>query len=743
MTQRRIDAPASAFPALRAGFLAAAIALLAGGVTTIPAFAQAGNAADAKAQDNASLLADFIHYTRIQNYDLAEAMASELLGKGLANADFVALVEAGGDVTRFEETVQRAMRVTQLEKVAASMDSAFQKGQLERARNPEQIAKSISMLTGTDRGRRLAETRLVFAGEYAMPQLLEAFLDRSKPDRQAAVQRVIVGLGRQAVMPLCTALMSVSAVQQEQLADVLGAIPHRTSLPFLRELAESTSSDAVRQACRRSIGRLGADAAAPADAAGLYRGLAEAYYAERSDVTSFPGEDMQLLWAYQPGGGLAMTAIRTPVFHEAMAMRMAEQALRLEAASGGASSASLSLWVASNFSREIDAPEGYDNPAYPKARRSAEYFAVAAGPEVAQRVLARALADRDTPLARRAIAAVERTAGGKALWSDGSNGVAPLVSALTYPNRRVQFEAALALAAASPAEAFAGSDRVIPVLSSMVRGSTSQYAVILTADAELYQGIRSVLNTLGYTVLPQGRSMADLAAPISEAPAIDLVVTAGIRGDAIAAAINDVRGQSKSMATPTLVLTDATSYTDLRRRFAADATLAIRQAGIGEAAITESVNQLVERASGGPVSESEAAAYGARSLAALRDLSLSGNAVLNVSEATTSLVAALPQVKDDAQLRIAEILSRIDQDRAQRAVMEAALAAAGERRVAFLGLVGDSGKRFGNKLEAGQVSRLTEIAAKGADAEATAAAGLIGTLNLARTELVPMILEAK
>lgn len=743
MTQRRIDAPASAFPAFRAGLLAAAIAIVAGGVTTMPAFAQAAGSADAKAQDNASLLADFIHYTRIQNYDLAEAMAAELLAKGLSNADFVALVEAGGDVTRFEETVQRAMRVAQLETVAASMDSAFQRGQLERARNPEQIAKSITMLTGTDRGRRLAETRLVFAGEYAMPQLLEAFLDRSKPDRQAAVQRVIVGLGRQAVMPLCTALMSVSAVQQEQIADVLGAIPHRTSLPFLRELAESTSSDAVREACRRSIGRLGAEAGAATDVAGLYRGLAEAYYAERSDVTSFPGEEMQLLWAYQPGGGLAMTAIRTPVFHEAMAMRMTEQALRLEAASGGASSASLSLWVASNFSREIDSPEGYDNPAYPKARRSAEYFAVAAGPEVAQRVLARALADRDTPLARRAIAAVERTAGGKGLWSDGTNGVAPLVSALTYPNRRVQYEAALALAAASPAEAFPGSDRVVPVLSSMVRGSTTQYAVILSGDAELYQGIRSVLNTLGYTVLPQGRTMADLAAPVSVAPAIDLVVTAGIRGDAIAAAINDVRGQSKSIATPTLVLTDAASYTDLRRRFAADATLAIRQAGIGEAAITESVNQLVERASGGPVSESEAAAFGDRSLAALRDLALSGNAVLQVSEATTSLVSALPQVKDDAQLRIAEILARIDQDRAQRAVMEAALAATGDKRVALLGLVGDSGKRFGNKLEAGQVARLTEIAVAGADAEATAAASLIGTLNLARTELVPMILEAK
>ena len=747
MTQSRFAAPAPFRSSLSRATLIA-LAMFAGSALDATALAQgAADAAAAKAPDNASLLADFIHYTRIQNYDLALAMATELLGKNLPNADFVALVEVGGEVQRFEETVQRAMRVNQLEAVAASLAKAYDSGKLERARNPEQVAKNIAMLSGTDRGRRIGEERLVFAGEYAMPQLLEAFLDRSNPQRQAAVQRVIVGLGRHAVMPLCASMVVVPVVQQEQIADVLGMIPHRASLPFLRDVSDSTKSDAVRAACQRSIAKLGADSAAGSTTAGLYRELAEAYYVERSDVTSFPGEDNQLLWTYQASGGLVMTAIRTPVFHEAMSMRLSERALQLESAAGGASPQSLSLWIASNFSREIDSPEGYENPVYPTkgdgARRSAEYYAVASGADVAQRVLDRAITDRDTPLARRAIAAVEKTAGGKDLWTTSESGAAPLLSALTYPNRRVQYEAALALAAANPAAAFPGSDRVVPTLASTVRGATTQYAAILTPEAELYQGVRAVLNKMGYTVLPQGRAMADLAAPLSETPAIDLVVTVGIRGEAIAESLAGIRGEAKTLATPTLILTDAISYTDLRRRYSSDATVAIRQTGIGEASITEAVKQLVDRASGGAISEAEATDYSGRSLDALRDLALSGNTVLNAGEATGTLIAALPTSAGATKLKIAEILSRINQDRAQRAVMEGALNAADAERVALLELVSDSGKRFGNFLEAGQVSRLTTIATKGADAEATAAASLIGTMNLAKTELVPMILNQK
>jgi hypothetical protein len=725
------------------------LSLAAGAAVTSSSLAQTSPAAT-KAADNASILSDFIHYTRIQNYDLAEAMGAELIGKKLTNAEFVSLVEASGDIARFEETSQRAMRVTQLEKIAAAMTKSYETGKLERARNPEQVAKNITLLTGSDRGRRLAEERLVFAGEYAMPQLLEAFLDRSNPTRQAAVQRVIVSLGRLAVIPMCTALTKVSPVQQEQIADVIGLIPHASSLPFLRDVAETTQSDAVKKACVGAMARIGADGAG-SDRAALFNQLAEAYYAQRSDVTSFPGEDNQLVWSYEPSASppLVMSAIRTPVYHEAMTMRFAERALQLESVSGGPTASTLSLWVAANFRREIETPAGYENPAYPTkgdaARRSADYYAAASGAEVAQRVLARAIASRDTQLARKAIAAVEHTAGGKDLWSSGGSDAAatPLLAALTYPNRRVQYEAALALAAAQPTTAFPGSDRVVPTLASTIRNATTMYAIVIANEPELYQSVRSTLNKMGYTVLPQARTLADLAAPLSEAPAVDLVVTAGIRGENIATALTDVRGQSKTLATPALVLTDESSYTDLRRRFASDSLVAIRQSGIGEAAITETVKQLVESSSGGAISEAEAASYSSRSLGSLRDLAVSGNTVLNAGDAATALIGALPNVKGAARLQVAEILSRINQDRAQRAIMAAALASTDADRIALLGLVSDSGKRFGNFLEAGQISRLTELATKGADAEATAAASLIGTMKLAKTELVPMILNKK
>lgn len=45
--------------------------------------------------------------------------------------------------------------------------------------------------------------------------------------------------------------------------------------------------------------------------------------------------------------------------------------------------------IAANFSREIDSPANYTNPAYPATRRDAMYYAVAAGSSTAQRVLAR------------------------------------------------------------------------------------------------------------------------------------------------------------------------------------------------------------------------------------------------------------------------------------------------------------------------------------------------------------------
>jgi HEAT repeat protein len=714
-----------------------------GAMTGEPNTGQAG-----KKVTDKELLEDFIHYVRIANYELAASKGQELINRNLKNGDFVKLVESG-DVGRFTETTQRALQSPVVQPVAASLIKAYDTGLLERARDPNQIAKNIQDLLGNARTKSLAQQRLLAAGEYAMPQLTEALLNNAKPQLQAEVTMVIRNLGRQAVIPLSTAMMKVPPAQQELIADVLGLINYRSSVPFLNDVAQHTKVAAVRNAATRAIDRLGG---APGDTPALYRSLAESYYAEKSELTSFPGEDFQLLWSYNPSAnGLIPTAIRTPVFHEAMAMSLLERGMELESATGGVNPDTLALWVASNFHREIQTPQGYANPAYPVAgsapqgvqpMRSAEYFGVASGADIDQRVLARALDNKDTPLARKALAAAEQTAGGRNLWN-ATGGRNPLLEAIGYPNRRVQYEAALALAAAQPQSPFSGSERVVPTLASSIRGASTQYAAVVASDAEAYQGMRRVLTGLGYTVMPQGRTLSDLEQTIAEAPAVDLIVGLNQNADKVPALIEQVRNWAKIAATPVLVMTSPESYVSVRRRYDNDPTVAVRQTGISGEALNKTVTDLVNTASGGPITEQEAHQYAQRSLGAMRDLAVSGNQVLNVSDAALPLIGALGDPNASSKMQVAEILSRIGQERAQRAVMDAALAAKGPDRIALMGMVSESAKRFGNLLEPREVAQVVEIAGKGADDEATAAASLMGALNLPNNELVGVILKRK
>lgn len=696
--------------------------------------AAGGAAQPAEAPTPAGLLKDFIYYTRINRYDVASGYARQLFDMNLSPQQFVKVVEESGELSRFEQTLPRALRVPELEEAATRMLTTFERGKLERARDPEQIKANIEGLTGTFRGNILSRERLLAASEYAMPQLLGALLDRSNRARQEQVRSVMIDMGRAAIIPLATALPRLAPEQQESVVDVLGLIPYKTSVPFIQDLHRSTKIDAVRQACERATARLEGAAGVPGDVADLYRALAEGYYDQRSDLTSFPGEEFQLLWSYDPGLGLIMTAIRTEVFHEAMAMRFAERSLELRDNNPGA----LSLWVASNFRREIQTPQGYQNPAYGADRREAMYYAVAAGSVIEQSVLGIALDDRDTPLVRKAIGALEKSAGGSSLWAGGSRRTLP--EALTYPNRRVQYEAALALAAAGPREKFNGSERVVPILAGAIRESTSKIAAVVAPDNETYQSVRAMLERDHYTVLSFGRSLTEIAAPIAESPAVDLLVVVNPREESVNGQLEEIRGTPKVAATPVLVLTSSDAYSALRRRHDRDVTVSIRQSALAEAQILRAVSDLVQSASGGPIGAEESKVYAARALSALRDFALSGNPVFDVGDAALPLISALGETKGQTRLDVAEVLSRVGQERTQVALMDSALTATGTERVALLGKVADSAKRYGNMLASRQVEQLIVLAGSKDEVEATAAAALMGALNLPNSQLIPLII---
>jgi hypothetical protein len=678
------------------------------------------------------LLKDFIHYVKIDRADLAKAAGDELLGIGLTGPAFVDLIESSGEVDRFNDAAPKGMRMGELEPTAAALMRAYERGLLERARLAEEVARNIQLLTGSARAKILARERLLTAGEYAMPQLLEALLDRSNPALQAESARVIVDLGRQAIIPLVTALPGLDAGAQERAIDVLGLIDYATSLPFLYDIASETTNPSVKAAADRAIARLKGNAGE--GAAGAYAALADAYYQERSELTSFPSEDVQLLWSFDPGVGLVMTGIATPVFHEAMAMRMVERSLTLRATNPDA----VALWVASNFSREIDSPEAYENPAYGAGRREAMYYAVAAGADTGQRVLARAIDTRDTPLARRAIASIERTAGGDTLWS-GQGPRKPLLEALTYPNRRVQYEAALALASAQPTSGFAGSERVVPILGGAIREASTRFAVVLVSDAEQYPRIREMLEKLGYDVAPAARNLADAEASIADASAVDLIVTM-LNPTTTRETIEGARGSAKLLATPILAFSPTQGLEELNAEYARDVSVAVRSERISNEAVVNTINGLVESALGGPISDAEAESYSTRAISALRDLAVARNPVFDVGDATTPLSQALLATAGSLQLDLAEVLARVDRPAAQAALFDASVAASDVQRIALMAKTADSARRFGNRLEERQVARVLQFARSASGDEATAAAALMGALGLRNEDLVPLLL---
>jgi hypothetical protein len=252
--------------------------------------------------------------------------------------------------------------------------------------------------------------------------------------------------------------------------------------------------------------------------------------------------------------------------------------------------------------------------------------------------------------------------------------------------------------------------------------------------------MRAMLEKMGYQVLPQGDSLTSLTSAIGEAPNVDLIIVTGFSGERSTQTIGEARGFTRTAATPMLVLTSPEVYAEQQRRFEADQTVALRPLGTSEDSLTKTIDALVEVAAGGRIGAEEADAYAMRSISALRDLAMASNPVLKVTDAAGPLMTALPAAEGDRREGIATVLSLVGQERAQRALFDAARAGEREDRAMLITKATDSAKRFGNMLEQRQVDELVVMAGSDDEAEATAAAALMGALNLPNRNLMPLIL---
>jgi len=688
------------------------------------------------AQDNAaSLWADFNHYVLVARPDLASAAGQALLD----NVEPQALLDAveASDYANYDRALIRAQRTEGLGDVAAKLDAKIQQARIERSRETERIGTDITTLSQGQRPYRNAVERLKAAGQYAAPQMLAVLRDDGQAELHPYVLQAMVAVGRPLVAPLSEALPKLNAVNQARVAQVLAEIGYPHPLPYLKQVLESETADPnARQTVQRAYDQLieRTELSGSLDAATLYLLLGESQYTRQTQGQEIPGydasQDKGIVWAYAEDTGLVPIPVPGAVFGDVLAMRAAEQALTLDPDLDRA----LSLYLMANLRRENNLPDGEQDPSYGSDKQAPTFYALLAGPARLQDVLARALADRDSALAIDAIDALRQTAGIK----DQTAGDSPLLTALSYPDRRVRFRAAAALTSARPDESFPGSVRVVPVLAEALRPTDTQVALVLADNQDLLNNLVAGATELNYTVV-SGTSLNGVQDQVARAATVDVIIVGGSASN-VEGVVKSSAGDYRLGAVPVLAVVSSATQIELHERHGDNARLVTTLIPAEAEGMADALDAALTLVAPQTLGDEEAQAQAFEALSLLATVALASD-VYRIEDALPALAASVQ--RGDAQVVTGAgiVLSLIDHAEAQKALAEASLGNEGDTQIALLEALADSGTHFGNQLDSGATDRLLDLVLNSTGDTALAAAKAHGALALPTSNSVQEILK--
>jgi hypothetical protein len=356
-------------------------------------------------------------------------------------------------------------------------------------------------------------------------------------------------------------------------------------------------------------------------------------------------------------------------------------------------------------------------------------------------VLARALEDADAALALDAIDALAATAGHQTLAGEDEGG-SPLLAAMDYPDRRVRFEAAFAVARARPGGQFSGAGRVVPVLASAVRQSGRQVAVVLAADQNQLNQLADRVRQAGQFQLISGTKLTEVSQALLDVAAADLIVVQ-MDPDRINTIYPQIRQNYKLRGAAMVALSSDGGLASLNRMFVDDALVLPTDAKVTDEQLTARIDQALSIVGGGQIDDAQALAYATEAVNLLRDLAITGQQAFNVIEARRALTEALDDNRRPVAIGAAEVLAQLADDQAQVALADVALdeTRPADRRIAFLGSLAASARRIGNRLTDRHNDLLGELVNQASGDLADAAAQAYGALNLPTGHSVQLIVQ--
>ncbi len=680
---------------------------------------------------------DFWHYAKIARYDLATAEADKILGAGATPLDVLKSFTAvsADHKDDLDQWFARWQKVDGLSVPAGKLSAVLDEGRLALRQDPAYIDEQIQRLSVNERAYMLAVDRLRGCGELAVPAMLDYIKNPAKAEFHGALRRALVDLGKAGLNPLVVATAAKDQITLLTVVNTLGDIGYDVSVPYLQELAQSADQTAaVKTAATISLGKLGATV--KGKAANSFYDLAERFYNDKATVTADPKAKVAFVWSWAEDRGLTKKDVAPVIFNKILAMKAAEKALALDAANQSA----ISLWLAANYEREVLTPADMPDATRPEGWLGAHYYGVSSGHRYLNEALARTLKDGNSSASLAIVKSMGQIVGGSELTAGSTPAV---VDAMAYPDKAVRLEAALVVAKAMPNKAFAGQDRVVPLLSEAVAQTGKRGIVLVLKSEDEINKYTAALEAAGFTVA--GATKADAAIiKASSMPAVDAFLVSEDAGNAqVDGLIAMAAGSTRFAATPKVVIVGS-GASPYAVRAVTDKLVSVTTE-TDPAQVVTAVDAGMSKGGVLPIAADTATNLSVRAADLLAGIAESKATTLDASTAIPTLIGALADSRPAVAKAAANALGKTGDKSAQAALLAKAAdeKAPEELRLANLAALGGSAKVGGNQLSADDVAAVKKLADSAASpALRNAAAEVGGSLNLSPEQTRDLILKA-
>jgi hypothetical protein len=380
----------------------------------------------------------------------------------------------------------------------------------QRLGDPARIKFFIENLSKSPEERAYAITQLRAAGPRAMPYLISVLRDKSQEKQHQAVFTAMLKMNRD-IGPAALAAFDVpEASVRSLLIELFLRRADERVIPELWYLhATGQSEERVRQEATNALTKfLHRPPRELGEGKVELTREAERYYKHEVD---FPTTEQLVVWLWDDKAQLlrqlaidGRTALNKAEVEEYFAAYWAKKALEVDAAYRPAQILLLSTTLESVYRRAAEK----NQLAEPLAKLSPNLQLLLAEtpPSLLEAVLDRAMNEGRTAVALGAARALGPS-GDWRLIRSGERGAPALIRALSYPDRRVQLAAAVAILRVPTTDSFPGSARVIEVFQRALTSETAAKALVVNPNTEAGQKQAATVRELGLqpVVITNGR----------------------------------------------------------------------------------------------------------------------------------------------------------------------------------------------------------------------------------------------